>query len=183
MAATRHPATRVLGLLGMFTVLWADGCGSRTADVRLKGELKRTGRAMDIVFPLAGMVTIDDRPPQGEGTLLVMLYDLSTPKKPLEDRPCVACDQEGRFAFGTYTLDDGVKSGTYVLVFAQLRQRGNHYFGPDELNNLYNDPAKNAEVAEFKIDHKDPGKLDYAFDLKIAGREAAQPGPNSLNSL
>lgn len=183
MASRRHPATRILELLGVFAFVWAVGCGPGTADVRLKAELKRAGRTMDIVFPLAGTVTIDGRPPQGEGTLLVMLYDLSTPKKPLEDRPCAACDQEGRFAFGTYTLDDGVKSGTYVLVFAQLRQRGNHYFGPDELKNLYNDPDKNAEIAEFKIDHKDPGKQDYSFDLKVAGREAAQPAANSLNSL
>jgi hypothetical protein len=183
MASRRHPATRVLGLFGMFTVLWADGCGSQTADVRIKAELKRAGRTMDIVFPLAGMVTIDGRPPQGEGTLLVMLYDPSTPKKPLEDRPCVACDEEGRFAFGTYTLDDGVKSGTYVLAFAQLRQRGNHYFGPDELKNLFNDLDKNAEFAEFKIDHKDPDKQDYSFDLKVAGRDAAQPGSNALDKL
>ena len=78
--------------------------------------------------------------------------------------------------FGTYTADDGVKAGIYVLTFAQLQPNGNHSVGPDDLRNLYNNPDKNAEIAEFKIDHKAPGKKDYAFNFKLDNSAAVEPG-------
>jgi hypothetical protein len=84
--------------------------------------------------------------------------------------------------FGTYTAADGVKVGIYVLRFAQLQPNGKHYVGPDALRNLYNDPDKNAEIAEFKIDHKASGKKDYAFNLKLDNRATAEPGAHAIKS-
>jgi hypothetical protein len=73
--------------------------------------------------------------------------------------------------------------GIYVLTFAQLQPNGTRYVGPDALRNLYNDPDTNAEIAEFKIDHKAPGKKDYAFDLKLDNSAAVEPGPHAIKSL
>ncbi len=83
-------------------------------------------------------------------------------------------------SFGTYTAADGVKAGIYVLRFAQLQPNGKHYVGPDALRNHYNDPDKNAQIAEFKIDHKGPEKKDYAFDFKLDNPAAVEPGPHAL---
>ena len=56
--------------------------------------------------------------------------------------------------------------------------------GPDQLKNLYNDPDKNKSIPEFHIDHKAPGRKDYVFDLKLAGKEPVEPpGQFALTSL
>ena len=50
--------------------------------------------------------------------------------------------------------------------------------GPDGFQNLYNDATRNqTEHPEFKIIHQSPGKKDYVFELKIAGRERPRPAP------
>jgi len=36
---------------------------------------------------------------------------------------------------------------------------------------------------EFVNDHMPPGKSDDNFDLKIAGRDAATPGPNAIKEM
>lgn len=75
---------------------------------------------------------------------------------------------------------DGVKTGTYVVTFAQPKLVGERRRGPDALENLYNDPDKNAQVPEFKIDHQAPEKKDYVFDLKVAGMPRGTTGPHSF---
>jgi hypothetical protein len=74
--------------------------------------------------------------------------------------------------------------GKYVLTFALLKQKGKFgLVGPDRLNNLYNDPDKNATVEGFTIDHQAPGKSDYVFDLKVAGKDAGTLGPHSITNI
>ena len=93
--------------------------------------------------------------------------------------------RSGEFAFGAFGKNDGVKAGTYIATFTKLK-RGQHkqYPGPDQFQNLYDDPDRNLkEYPELKIDHRPPGKKDYVFDLKIAGREAAAAGPNKVDLL
>jgi hypothetical protein len=52
------------------------------------------------------------------------------------------------------------------------------------LKNLYNDPEKNANVPEFNIEHKPPGKRDYAFELNVVGEEPVlNPSPKSLVAI
>jgi hypothetical protein len=71
------------------------------------------------------------------------------------------------------------------VTIAQLKSRGKRgFYGPDELQNLYNDPEVNAKKPEFSIDHKAPGKSDYQFDLKIAGVEPVKtPGANAMKEI
>ena len=57
-----------------------------------------------------------------------------------------------------------------------LNASGHGFVGPDQLMNLYSDPDTNGQIPEFKIDHKPPGKKDYAFNLAVAGKEPAEPG-------
>jgi hypothetical protein len=90
--------------------------------------------------------------------------------------------QSGEFAFETFGKADGVKAGTYIATFSKLKRgQRKEYPGPDEFLNLYDDPDRNpTEYPELKIDHQPPGKKDYVFDLKIAGREAAAAGPHAV---
>jgi hypothetical protein len=157
------------------------GCSHRqTADEALDATLSNMGVSRTKVFPLAGKVTVDGKPPQlaqRRQKMFVILNDPAKPDvQPLE-RPFVECNAEGEFAFRTYDMRDGVKPGNYVLTFAELIDAGKRgYLGPDGLKNLYNDPDK----AEFPIAHQEPGRTDYVFDLKIDGREPAPPGPRSF---
>ncbi len=112
-----------------------------------------------------------------------MLNDPEKLDVPPAKRRYVETTPSGDFSFSTYEPQDGIKPGKYVLTFAILKERGKFgMVGPDKLNNLYNDPDKNADIAEFKIDHKAPGKSDYSFNLELAGREAATPGPHSITN-
>lgn len=138
------------------------------------------------IFPFAGKVTIDGRPPQGDGDLIVMLYDRKA-IAPVYMRPYTICRPNGEFSFCYSRPDDGTSVGTYVLLVTTLsRAKKPHggYVGPDQLNNLYNDPDKNLEKTGFVIEHKKPGKTDYVFDLKVRGIEPVRiPGPRALTEL
>ena len=55
---------------------------------------------------------------------------------------------------------------------------------PDELKNLYNDPDKNIQAANFNLNLAYPGKEDFQFDLAVAGKEAiATPGRNAIAGM
>jgi hypothetical protein len=114
------------------------------------------------------------------------LYDPQKPES-LKKAPIYAvCDEEGRFRFTTYGQGDGVPTGSYVALFAQLRmntwgQMG--YSSPDALKNEYNDPDRNEKIPEFKIDVAAPGKTDYQFDLQIAGKDGTSPGPRAITQI
>ena len=135
---------------------------------------------------MAGKVTIDGQPahyvkPQ---RLVMMLYDPKRPDIPPFKRTCKDISGEGTFSFGTYAKGDGLPSGKFIVAFAVLEVTNRGLLGPDQLNNLYNDPEKNAGIPEFTIDHQAPGKRDYVFDLKVAGREGlVTPGAKALTEL
>jgi hypothetical protein len=176
----------MFGFLVPFATLVAAGCGGGpSADESLNKALAGTGISKEPVFPLAGKITIDGQPPAGrKEPVIVMLTDPDKLDVPPINRPLTECDSQGHFEFATYTAGDGVRGGIYVITIAQFKnakKRG--YLGPDRLKNLYNDPEKNAKQAEFKIEHKSPGKKDYAFNLEIAGKEAASPGPHAVTQI
>jgi hypothetical protein len=72
-----------------------------------------------------------------------------------------------------------------VVLFARLNMGGRlgNFDGPDLLNNLYNDPDKNVADPEFQITVSEPGKSDYHFNLGVAGKPSATPGPHAVTEL
>jgi hypothetical protein len=164
------------------TVLLVAGCSSgQTTDQAIDKALENAGKTRSALYPLAGKVTVDGMPPDlAEAEWIVMM--LKDPAKPQANGRYVVISRSGEFAFGTFGTDDGVKAGTYIATFTKLK-RGQHkqYPGPDQFGNLYDDPDRNLkEYPELKIDHQRPGKKNYVFDLKIAGREAVAAGPNAV---
>ena len=182
----RRLATDMMGIgaIGALAVFAAVGCSKSANNQSLEALLKQTGQNRAALYPLAGKVTIDGQPPQfvRPNRLIVMLNDPNNPD--LTRRPCRECNEEGEFAFGTYTKKDGVPAAKYIVTFAVLKITMRGLLGPDQLNNLYNDPDRNEKVAEFNIVHEAPGREDYAFDLKVAGQPAVgMPGPKALTEL
>jgi hypothetical protein len=166
----------------LLAVLLVAGCSSgQTSDQAIDKALANAGKTRSAAYPLAGKVTVDGVPPDlAEAEWIVMtLKDSANPKA---NGGFAVISRSGEFAFGTFGKDDGVKAGTYIATFTKLK-RGPHkqYPGPDQFLNLYDDPDRNLkEYPELKIDHQPPGKKNYVFDLKIAGREAAAAGPNAV---
>ena len=172
-------AIRGSSVLAMLLVV---GCSSgQSPNQAIDKALENAGQKREAVYPLAGTVTVDGMPPDlAEGEWIVMM--LKDPANLQADGVFRLISRSGEFAFGTFAKDDGVKAGTYIATFSKLK-RGQHkeYPGPDQFLNLYDDPDRNLkEYPELKIDHQPPGKKDYVFDLKIAGREAAAAGPNAV---
>lgn len=175
---------RALGPSARAIVLWMcgallAGCSGNKGD-RLEQAFKDAGISKAAVAPMAGIVTVDNAVP--EPFTIVMLWD---PQKPEAGVLRAICDAEGRFAFTSYDHGDGVPPGKYVAVFARFNLGGRlgNFDGPDLLNNLYNDPDKNAADPAFQITVSEPGKTDYHFDLAIAGKPAATPGAHAVTEL
>lgn len=161
------------------------GC-AKSENESLQALIRKSETKPADVHPLAGKVTIDGQTPPyaWPQKLIVMLYDPRKPNLPPAKRPCRQVSADGEFAFGTFTTDDGLPAGKFIVTFAVLEFTTRGLQGPDQLKNLYNDPDKNALVTEFNIEHEAPGKKDYHFDLKLSGQEAnGAPGPNSLTQL
>jgi hypothetical protein len=163
-------------------VLLVAGCSSGpTYDQAVDKALANAGQKREAVYPLAGKITVDGMPPDlAEGEWIVMM--LKDPANPKADGRIAVISRSGEFAFKTFGTGDGVKAGTYIVTLTKLK-RGQHkqYPGPDQFQNLYDDPDRNLkESPELKINHQPPGKKDYVFDLKIAGREAVAAGPNAV---
>jgi hypothetical protein len=182
----RRRATEAIRLVGVCAMLAAAGCSKSGNDQSLHALLKQSGDNRASLYPLAGRVTIDGEPalyvkPQ---RLVMMLYDPTKPDLPPFKRPCKDVSAEGTFAFGTYTKGDGIPAGKFIVAFAVLEVTNRGLLGPDQLNNLYNDPEKNANNPDFHIDHQAPGKTDYVFDLKVSGQQGSQtPGPRALTEV
>jgi hypothetical protein len=188
MDSGRRSTSRRFWLLASLAALVAVGCTHQpSADEATDAALKAQGLTRLAVYPLAGKVTIDGQVPQlttSKSKLIVMLNDPKKPDVPALERRYQVCDPQGGFAFTTYAKDDGVPPGKFVVTIAVLEFSKKHgYLGPDQLKNLYNDPDKNSQVTQFSIDHQSPGKSDYLFNLEVAGKEAATPGPKALTQL
>jgi hypothetical protein len=175
-------------LCGLSAFWGLSGCAkSSTPAQALNQALNQAGKSKVPVYPLAGKVMIDGRPPQTgrRQSLLMVLYDPQQPQLPAGARPHAECDEEdGSFAFTTYQKGDGVPVGKYIIAFVELKEsRQKGYVGPDLLQNLYNDPDKNAEIVDFKITHDSPGKKDYAFNLKLEGMQSVAAGSKAITHL
>ncbi|HEV8071315.1 MAG TPA: hypothetical protein VGP76_26615 [Planctomycetaceae bacterium] len=174
----------VMALIGVVPIV--AGCGSKPGQ-SLDDQLKELNTTRHPTAKFAGTVTIDGKPPRDaiKQGLRIMLYDPKNPPAsgaaPLN---AIVRYEDGSFDFSTYGQADGAPEGSYVVLFAALKhsllgkQQG--YHEPDALKNLYNDPDKNAEHSEFKIDIARPGKTDYQFDLVLEGKEAVTPGPKAI---
>ena len=174
-----------LGAAAILAAMACVGCGPKSGEQRMDEVLSATGQQKDRVLPLGGHVTIDGgAPPAGKRLkLVVLLYNLALPEAIPEKWPHVEVEPSGDFKFSRYGIGDGVPPGNYVFVFALLTDRKKKgLVGPDQLKNLYNDPEKNATREGFKIDHN-AAKTDYTFDLAVAGKEEATPGPKSVTLL
>jgi hypothetical protein len=177
-----------LGAAAILAVMACVGCGSRGSDPRMEEALKTAGQRKDTIYPLGGRVTIDGGPlaesKQSRLKFLVLLYNLDKPKADPETWEKTEVQPDGDFHFSHYAPGDGVPPGNYVFVFTLLTDKKKKgLFGPDQLKNLYNDPEKNEKKEGFKIEHKAPGKTDYAFDLVTAGQEEGQAGPKAVTRL
>jgi hypothetical protein len=165
------------------------GCGGGlTPSQKVDQELTAIGKMKMRVFPFAGKVLVDGLPPQSDGAdrrIIVVLFNRAKADLPVTRRPQAVCNPQGEFAFTTYVPKDGVEAGDYVVTIAQLsKEKGRSYLGPDGYQNLYNDPDANEKDAEFAVKHADPGKTNYVFDLKMAGREpVSKPGPQAVTQI
>jgi hypothetical protein len=169
-----------LGAAWMFLTI---GCGgSPNAEQALDSHLKQEKVIRQKVYPLAGHVTIDGHAPGSDtNVVIVVLNETRSPQEPIEKRPRTICTPAGEFSFSTYLGNDGFAAGDYVVTFAMLADTKRGLLGPDQLKNLYNDPEKNKSIPEFHIEHNAPGRKDYAFDLKLAGKAPVElPGRFAL---
>jgi hypothetical protein len=172
----------------VLTLLAIAGCGGgRSADDRINAEYSRTRQSRDTVFPLSGKITVDGQvyTPNKNRRLVVALYGPPDSEQSTAVVAFAECKSDGSFAFETLRDGDGVRPADYVITFADLiyRRKGG-YRGPDGLKNLYNDPTQNAKQAEFRIEHRAPGRPDYQFDLRVAGEEPiVRPGEASLTTF
>jgi hypothetical protein len=164
-------------LLAIYGLI-ASGCSSKPD--REQAAFRDAGVEQAEVAKVAGTVTVDGSPPAP--FTIVMLWN---PQKPDAGVLRAICDADGRFEFTSYHHGDGVPPGNYVVLFAQFnasRPLGS-FERPDLMQNLYNDPDKNASKPQFQITVSAPGKTDYQFDLEVTGQPAGVPGPHSVVEL
>jgi len=184
--ATR-PSVRTVGTVVLCLIAAGCGSGSQSAEQALQKQLDAANVSRTPVSKFAGTVTVDGQPPSlgPSEKLVVILYDLKHPPTPDKRALTTTCDQKGHFEFSTFTRGDGVPPGSYAVLFAQLHsQPGAGMLPPDGLKNLYNDPDKNAEKPEFKIDVSPPGRSDYDFKLDLTGKEAVtNPGSHAVTKI
>jgi hypothetical protein len=159
--------------------LLAGGC-SESADEATARRKKEYNIQDQPAAKYSGTVTIDGRPPdiQTGHELLVFLYDSKTDAdKGGRGGRYSACQRDGRFQFG-----ETIPPGSYVVLFAELaRGRPGVFRGPDLLQNLYNDPDKNATRDGFTVELSPPGKTGASFNLEIAGKEpVSTPGSHAV---
>jgi hypothetical protein len=181
-------AVRFVGLKAALVIgLLAIGCGGEKTDPREKQLLKELGEAPKTLANVAGRVTVDGQAPAfgPENPVQVILYELNNPPTPAKPPLYALCSEDGSFQFMARAREPGAPEGSYVILFAALKHaRIGSYKEPDALKNLYNDPDKNQEDPNFKIDLKAPGKTNYEFDLKLADRtKVVTPGPHAITQL
>jgi hypothetical protein len=164
--------------------LAAAGCNkTQSPQQALDSQMQTLHIQKEPLGQFAGKVTIDSQPPaipRGKA-LVVILCDQKNPEKPVQ---YTICNNDGSFSFYTYSKADGVRLGSYVVLFAELTvTRRSGLRPPDELKNLYNDPDKNAQNKDFVVTVAAPGKTDYDFNLQLAGKEPATPGPHTVTQI
>jgi hypothetical protein len=169
------------------------GCsGSQKAELAEARQIQNNPQLKKpVTARLAGQVTVDGHPPSTDSRLFVILNDPQKPRDFAKGHPLYArCDSLGNFAFGNVLKRDVVPIGSYVVTFVQLhpetrRTIGPAAFGPpDELKNLWSDPQNNARVPAFVLNVAPPGKTDYRFDLRVAGKEPlAAPGGQAVTRI
>ena len=166
----------------LLAVLLVAGCSSgQTSNQAIDKAFENAGKKREAVYPLAGKVTVDGIPRIfAEAEWIVMM--LKDPANPKPDGPYRLISRSGEFAFKTFGKDDGVKAGTYIATFSKLKpgQHKEYPWSGRVPQPLRRSGSNVKEYPELKIDHQPPGKKDYAFDLKIAGREAAAAGPDAV---
>jgi hypothetical protein len=159
MVGLGDEAIRFVGLKSILVIgLFALGCGAGT-DKREKQLQKELGETPQRLANLAGKVTVDGAPPAfgSEHPVQVILYDLKNPPTPANPPLYTLCSDDGSFKFMARATESGVPEGSYVVLFAALKHaRVGAYREPDALKNLYNDPDKNQEDPNFKIDSEGP---------------------------
>jgi hypothetical protein len=156
------------------------GCeGRQSTAQRLENAYKSAGMDPVTVYPLGGKITIDNESPvaKSETTRLVAIaFEGAKADVTAKDNARAFVKPDGSFEFPP------LAPGKYVILFAQLGYNPRMGFiGPDGLKNLYNDPDVNSKKPEFLIDHQSPGKMNYAFNLSVAGETPpAAPGPKAF---
>ncbi len=164
----------------MLIFLLASGCDGRQSTAqRLEEAYKSAGMNPVTVYPLSGTITVDgDRPISKSETtrLVVIAYDGSKADGKAKTNAYAFVKPDGSFELPP------LAPGKYVMLFAQLGHNPRMgFYGPDGLNNLYNDPDVNSKKTEFLIDHRAPGRTDYAFNLSVAGETPPRaPGPKAF---
>jgi hypothetical protein len=186
----RSPAAAVASCALVGSLLMAcGGCGGgATPDQKVEKQLSALGKAKVSVCPFAGKVLVDGHPPQlnsPQSRVVLVLFDRAKPDLPVTQRPQTICNPQGEFTFTTYVREDGVEPADYVVTVAQLsKEKGRSYSGPDGFQNLYNDPDANEKDAELTVKHAAPGKTNYVFDLKLAGRQPeSTAGPRAVTQV
>ncbi len=209
MTFVNHARNRVRRLcILLLAMALLEGC-SQSHPLDDSRERQFTGaqkyELREAVAKFAGRVTVDGKPPKKNCRLFVILNDARHLDETAEGRSpelYATCDRNGYFAFKTYDIRDGVRTGKFVVTFVELHPavsyHGPHfvhltnvgnggpenYFQPDELKNLYNDPEKNAKDPNFNLELEPPGQVGYRFDLVVAGKKAIEkPGPKAVTGL
>jgi hypothetical protein len=156
------------------------GCeGRQSSAQRLENAYKSAGMDPVTVYPLGGKITVDNEPPIarfGTARLVVIAYDAAKSDATAKGSARAFVEPDGSFELPP------LPPGKYAMLYAQLGHNPRMgFFGPDGLNNLYNDPDVNSKKPEFVIDHQAPGKTDYTFNLSVAGETpSAAPGPKAF---
>jgi hypothetical protein len=196
----------------LLAIVLLAGCGHGTnagGQADDSDFLKHENFKKDPLAKFAGTVTVDGQPPRKDCSMFVILTD---PKHLDENglgqlpKHFAACNAEGKFAFSTYGVFDGVAAGKYVVTFMELHKfaqagrgksglgaikasgpaaqgTGGSYGQPDELKNLFSDPDKNAGIERFVLQLTPPGREDHRIDLAVAGKEPAKHPPHALGAM
>jgi hypothetical protein len=179
-----------LAVVAIALGLSAMGCPSQeSADKALDRALDKAKVSKTPVGKFGGTVTVNGQPP-GIKTydghrIVLMLYD---PKNPPSNNNKIIMGelmpepQDGTFEFSTFARGDGVPSGSYIALFADMPVSwGGKFHGGDRFENRFNDPDKNEKDDQFKVEIKEPGKTDWHFNLVTEGNPPpSAPGPKAV---
>ncbi len=107
------------------------------------------------VFPVKGVVHVDGAPAY---MLKVAVHSAAGESVTDPVWSSVYTNEKGEFAISTYSQNDGVPEGEYVMTFlwGELNPLSMEYGGPDKLNDRYSDPA----ASKFPLSVKPDSKTD-----------------------
>jgi hypothetical protein len=200
--AHRPPHRSLMSVAACLVLVAAfQGCTEKSKlESAADAQAKEIGYIKENLAKLVGRVTVDGQPPAEDRALVVILNDpehLDATANGQRPNLFSVCNGQGNFAIET-------KPGKYIVTFAELHQAEIHgnvrpvgrgprpdramtrgsLLPPDDLKNLYNDPAKNAKENAFQLDLQLPGKEDYQIDLAVAGKDPVDaPGPDAVTRI